>query len=199
MKEKLVSYCRYWLLICIFMLIITNCVAANRKPEFTHNLGGSPISCSIYNDQASLAGIRIDDPLNKVTAILCKPQSINKSSVISVTYYYKGLKIDFMQWGEPGSPFAVANMIATSNDVATIDGVSVGMNESVLTRVYGTADEVYTKTFTAPKLSAADNATIQRRFGLNNTVYVYNVDACNSMRFTVSNGIIKEIKIHHSE
>jgi len=199
MKEKLVSLFKNWLLICIFLLVITNYAGANRKPEFMHNLGGSPISCSIYNDQASLAGIRIDDPLNRVTAILGKPQSINRSSGISVTYYYKGLKIDFMQWGEPGSPFTVANMIATSNDVSTIDGVSVGMNESILTKVYGTADAVYTKTFVAPKLSAADNATIQRRFGLNNTVYVYNVDACNSMMFTVSNGIIKEIKIHHSE
>lgn len=45
------------LLYCVSTFSNVPNVHAYRTPEYTYNLGGLPISCSIYSDQASLTGI----------------------------------------------------------------------------------------------------------------------------------------------
>lgn len=184
------------LLLCISMLIAVPSAHAFRTPEFTYNLGGMPISCSIYSDQASLADIHADDSMQKVTSLLGSPNSSHNR-----TYRYtdKGLIISFVDWGGNGN-YTVVDIEATKCDVATLDGVKVGMSESVLSKVYGTADEVYIEKRSSPKLPAEQVTKIRKRYGsLNKTTYTYYANPCLTMSFVVGDGVIQKIHIHRSD
>ena len=95
------------------------------------------------------------------------------------------------------------NYIVTSitvdgrGDFSTADGVRVGMSETVLSKIYGTADGVSTERHKAPKLSEKDNEEYRKRF--DKTIYAYNVNESVTMWFTVKNGMITSIKVRASE
>ena len=190
---------RMWfglMLCCVSTFAYVPSVHAYRTPEYTYNLGGLPISCSIYSDQASLAGIHADDPLQKVTAIFGKPKSSYKATY---NYIDKGLTISFVDWDGNGK-YTVVDMEATKSGVATLDGVKVGMPESILSKVYGTADEVYIEKKSSPKLSAEQMEKIHKRFGsLIKTTYTYYANPCLTMSFVVGDGLIQKIHIHRSD
>ena len=184
------------LLLCVSMLIAVPSGHAYRTPEYTYSLGGLPISCSIYSDQASLAGIHADDSKQKVIALIGKPKNNSEK-----TFHYidKGLKISFVDWGGDGK-YTVVDMEATKSGLATLDGVMVGMPESVLSETYGTADSVYIEKRDSPKLSAEQMEKIRKRYGaLIKTTYTYYANPCLTMSFVVGNGVIQKIHIHRSD
>ena len=161
MRAKINYPILYMLLFAVFMLTTMPCTHAFRTPDYTYNLGGLPISCSIYSDQASLGGIHADDTVQRVIALLGKPQNSYNQKY---QYIDKGLSISFVDWGGNGK-YTVMDMEVTKGTVATLDGVMVGMPESVLSNVYGTADEIYIEKRDSPKLSEEQKAKIHKRFG----------------------------------
>ena len=171
---------------------------AYREPEFTTNLGGLPISCSIYPEQAGIGNIHTGDSVAAVRACYGMPDNITDGN--GLRHYYDGMILTFVDFAGDKNPILVdikvtKNMRIGNN--ATPAGVGVGMSEYVLTQAYGTADEVYIEKHTAPKLSEEQNQKYDER--LNRTVYTYNASACLSMSFIVRNGIIQEIRIHLSD
>lgn len=179
-------------------LVGTNEVSAYREPKFTVNLGGLPISCSIYAEQAGIGNIHTGDSPETVQACYGVPKWISNESGIS--YHYDGMVLTFIDYSGENKPIladimVMKNMESVSN--TTPAGVAVGMSESVLTQAYGTADEVYIEKHTAPKLSKEQNQKYDER--LNQTVYIYNATECLSMYFVVRNGVITEIRIHLSD
>ncbi len=183
--------------LCCISAVCFQCseVLANRKPEFTHNLGGMPISCSIYSDQVALNGIKCGDSVQKVTAILGKPMNIVNNKML--TYIYKGLTIKFLAFGKSGEPI-VWDMEATkAGDVSTMDGVKPGMSESVLMKVYGTADVIHVEKTTAPKLSEEQNEKYRKR--ADKTIYTYYANPCLTLSFIVKDGVISSIHMHQTD
>lgn len=168
---------------------------AAREPAFTSNLGGTPISCSVYAEQVALDGVHTNDTATSIIKKLGMPKSSRTDGGI-IHYYYKGLTISLANFGRKGSYTAYA-LETSSAGHYTPDGVGVGMSEEVLSNVYGTADSVWTKVYNSPKLSDEVNMKNQARF--NETVYTYNANACLSMSFIVRKGIISEIKIDQAE
>lgn len=171
---------------------------AYREPEFTTNLGGLPISCSIYPEQAGIGNIHTGDSVSAVRACYGMPDNITDGN--GLRHYYDGMILTFVDFAGDKNPIltdikVTKNMRIGNN--ATPAGVGVGMSEYVLTQAYGTADEVYIEKHTAPKLSEEQNQKYDER--LNRTVYTYNASACLSMSFIVRNGIIQEIRIHLSD
>ena len=187
---------RLFTLLCVYALCFPcSDVWANRKPEFTQNLGGMPISCSIYRDQASLNGIKCGDSVQKVTEILGKPMNIINNKML--TYLYKGLTIKFLAFGKSGEA-TVWDMEATkAGDVSTMNGVKPGMSENALLEVYGTADVVHVEKTTAPKLSEEQNEKYRKR--ADKTVYTYYANPCLTLSFIVKEGVISSIQVHQAD
>jgi hypothetical protein len=177
------------------MILTASPVLANREPVFTHNLGGTPISCSIYMEEASIDGVHMDDTSVYVLKKLGTPRSIRKEGGI-LKYYYEGVDISFADYRGNGT-YTAFNIETSSEGHYTPGGVGVGMGEQVLSDIYGTADSVWTKTYNSPKLSEEVNQKNQARF--NETIYTYNVNEGISMSFTVKKGLISEISIYQSE
>ena len=197
MKKNLFLHIRYLLLICISLIAVTSFTDANRKPEITTSLGGLPISCSIYSDQASLAGIHTDDPLNRVISTLGNPLRIVTHDESYMTYFYRGLEIGLKKWG-PDVPYTVVDMVASYGDkMYTLDGICIGMSEKSLQDVYGMADVVCVEKTYSPKLSKQQNEQIQKR--INRKTYTYHAHTLLSMMFSVNNGTISEIRIHRAD
>ena len=186
----------------IELLLILNfpfCVdAQQRVPTFTYNLGGMPISCSIYRNQASLNGIHVGDSVETVCEKMGQASFVAKRGGILEYTYKDDFKISFASFGTNES-YVVFQMKTGWNSLtaATMDGVKVGMPETVLTQIYGVADNIDIRQSKAPKLSLEQNEKYQKR--LDKTVYTYNSDECLSMSFIVKNGIIDGIEIYQSE
>lgn len=175
-----------------------NEVSAYREPKFTTNLGGMPISCSVYAEQVGIGSIHTGDSPQAVRAQYGIPKNISDEG--GIKHYYDGMIFTFVDFSGEKKPVladirVMKNMKVGNN--ATPAGVAVGMSENVLTQAYGMADEVYIEKHTAPKLSEAQNQKYDER--LNRTVYTYNANECLSMQFIVRNGIITEIRIHLSD
>lgn len=185
--------------LCLTMIgctaVFTPSALAYREPVFTTNLGGTPISCSIYSEQAALHGVYTGDSSGQVIEKLKMPNSTYKRAQGCIVYYYKGLKINMVNFS--GKLYTVTDIEASQAGYYTPDGVGVGMSEQVLSDVYGTADSVWTKTYVSPKLSDEVNKKNQARF--NEIVYTYNANQCLSMSFIVKQGCIVKINIHRSE
>ena len=175
-----------------------NEVSAYREPAFTTNLGGLPISCSVYAEQVGIGSIHTGDSPQAVRAQYGIPKNISDEG--GIKHYYDGMIFTFVDFSGEKKP-VLADIRVTKNmkvgNNATPDGVAVGMSEDVLTQVYGMADAVYIEKHLAPKLSEEQNKKYDER--LNRTVYTYNANECLSMHFIVRNGIITEIHIHLSE
>ena len=189
MKMKIIP-----LLISLLMLINLSSVSAYRNPVFTNNLGAMPISCSIYSDQAGVNGIHTGDNMIKVKSILGEPKYTSDISSGGGKYYYDNLEIVFVDFSGEGNPIVVD--IKARGNAITLDGVKVGMADSVLSKVYGTADVIYIEKHSAPKLSQEKNKKYRDR---DKTVYTYYANECLTMSFVVNNGVIKEIHIHLSD
>lgn len=177
-----------------FFIGSSNMAAAYDPPIITRDLGGFPISCSIYPAQAGLGGIHTGASIADITNTLGAPKRTANDG--SVKYYYEGLTLTFVDFGGTGEPILCdirADKEMGNQGYATPDGVSVGMPEDILNTVYGMADNVYIERHTAPKLTEEQNQQYDMR--LNKTVYTYNVGECLSMYFTVQRGIITEIRI----
>ena len=119
---------------------------------------------------------------------------MNISNNKMLTYEYKGLTIKFLAFGKSGEPI-VWDMEATKvGDVSTMDGVKPGMAESVLLKVYGTADVIHVEKTTAPKLSEEQNEKYRKR--VDKTVYTYYANPCLTLSFIVKDGVIIKINTH---
>lgn len=168
---------------------------AAREPVFTSNLGGTPISCSVYAEQVAIDGVHTGNTAGYITKKLGMPDSTYRDRGI-IKYYYKGLDISLADFS--GNDIYTAFDLETSSaEHYTPDGVGVGMDETVLSNVYGTADSIWTETYMSPKLSDDVNRKNQIRF--NETVYTYNVNEGLSMSFIVKQGLISKISIHQAE
>ena len=162
--------------------------------EYSYNFGAIPISCSIYAEQAGLAGIHGNDSIGKVISVLGQPGY--RSGGSTPVYTYDGVSIKFVDWGGDGR-YTVCKIETNQKGTAsTVDGISVGMPESVLSEVYGTADEVKIERNMAPKLPEKEMQVYRQRVDEMVTVYTYNVSAANSMSFTVKRGIITRIVVN---
>ena len=123
--------------------------------------------------------------LDEITEIFCKLglRICNSFADFSGTGDYTVFRIEASQSRE--------------GKMSTPDGVSVGMPETVLSDVYGTADAVWITKYISPKLPASDDEKNQLR--CNKTTYVYHCNEGLSMSFVVQRGIITEIIIRQSE
>lgn len=196
MRNNVLYHIMIFFVACCFIFSLPTLSHANKIPEFRTNLGGLPISCSIYSDQATINNVKSSYRLKDVYAVLGKPSSEYKRE--GITYVnYEGLYFTFADYSGDGNLYIRSITTAHKSGATTIDGVKPGMSEDVLTKVYGTADSIHTVIDTAPKLSAADNKKRQDR--INKTIYTYNANECVSLCFTVKNGVISEIAIYVAE
>ena len=169
--------------------------ALAREAVFMSNLGGMPISCSIYASQAAINGIEAGSSISKVNAILGKPYSSSNRGG-SIESYYTGITVCFADYGGTGN-YTAFSAKATGKNMKTLDGVAIGMQASVLSTTYGTADSVITERHTASKLPAEAQEKYAQR--LDKTVYMYNANECLTMSFVVKNNVIVEIGFYQSE
>lgn len=183
-------------LVSILVLGSAREAEAYREPEFRTNLGGMPISCSVYPEQVGIGRVHTGDSMETVIDYYGRPNRITNER--GTRYHYDGMVFTFIDYG--GGPI-LADIKVTKNmrigNNATPAGVGVGMSEYVLTQAYGTADDVYIEKHTAPKLSEEQNRKYDERF--NKTVYTYYANECLTMGFVVTKGIIREIQIHLSD
>lgn len=179
----------------LFCAVCVSSIGLARRPvEYSYNFGAIPISCSIYAEQAGLAGIHGNDSMGKVISVLGQPGYRSSSS--TPVYTYDGVSIKFIDWGGDGR-YTVCKIETNQKGTAsTVDGISVGMPESVLSEVYGTADEVKIEKNMAPKLPEKEMQVYRQRVDEMVTVYTYNVSAANSMSFTVKKGFITRIVVN---
>lgn len=177
------------------MILTASPVLANREPVFTSDYGGTKISCSVYKEQVKLSGVEANDTIREIKNILGEPSFVDRRDH-NIMYSYRSLRIYLVDFGGNGG-YTVDKIESSTPGALTPDGVGVGMSESVLSDVYGTADSVCTKTYNFPKLSDELNQKNQGK--LNETIYTYNANEGLSMSFTVKNGIIKEISIFQDE
>lgn len=193
------KYFRNLLLVIVMGLILSSIgnhnAFAQISTSFKRDLGGIPISCSVSIEQVAINGIHAGDSPLDVYEKLGKPNFVSRGDH-TLKYTYGSLLIYFMDLD--GDGHYTAYDISSSNKTScTPDGVSVGMSDSVLSNIYGTADRVKIITCVSPKLSSEIDASNQKE--LNETTYIYNFNECLSLSFTVKNGIIKTISIHQSE
>ena len=179
-----------------FSCIASVCLA-RRPVEYSYNFGAIPISCSIYAEQAGVAGIHGNDSVGKVISVLGQPQF--RSGGAAPVYTYDGVSIKFVDWGGDGRYKVCKIETNQKGTVSTADGVCVGMPESVLSEVYGTADEVKIEKRMAPKLPEKEMQVYRQRVEEMVTVYTYNVSSASSMSFTVKKGIITRIVVDVSD
>lgn len=177
------------------MILTASPVLANREPVFTSDYGGTKISCSVYKEQVKLSGVKANDTIREIKNILGEPSFVDRRDH-NIMYSYRSLRVYLVDFGGNGG-YTVDKIESSTPGAFTPDGVGVGMSESVLSDVYGTADSVCTKTYNFPKLSDELNQKNQGK--LNETIYTYNANEGLSMSFTVKNGIIKEISIFQDE
>lgn len=179
-----------------FCLFVSPICTAQRPVEYSRNFGGMPISCSIYSTQASINGVSTGDTLQKVLSVFGNPNYTSRSDG-RIELFYTGAQIQLIAW-DPNANYTVATITMSGRgNFRTPDGVCVGMPETVLSTVYGTADNVSTERHKAPKLSAQDNEKYWE--DLDQTIYEYNVNASVSMKFIVKKGVIDSIIIHASD
>ena len=179
-----------------FSCIASVCLA-RRPVEYSYNFGAIPISCSIYAEQAGVAGIHGNDSVGKVISVLGQPQF--RSGGAAPVYTYDGVSIKFVDWGGDGRYKVCKIETNQKGTVSTADGVCVGMPESVLSEVYGTADDVKIEKRMAPKLPEKEMQVYRQRVEEMVTVYTYNVSPASSMSFTVKKGIITRIVVDVSD
>ena len=179
-----------------FSCIASVCLA-RRPVEYSYNFGAIPISCSIYAEQAGGAGIHGNDSVGQVISVLGQPQF--RSGGAAPVYTYDGVSIKFVDWGGDGRYKVCKIETNQKGTVSTADGVCVGMPESVLSEVYGTADEVKIEKRMAPKLPEKEMQVYRQRVEEMVTVYTYNVSPASSMSFTVKKGIITRIVVDVSD
>jgi len=124
-------------------------------------------SATVANDKIALGGIRPGMTQEDLIRIAGQPDE--KTVDHEDWYYYNGFKVEFDE--DTG---LIEKINTRYNTVATPDGVFVGYNADILTKIYGTADKVKTKH--------------------NETIYTYYSDdySCE-MKFKVIGGSIVKI------
>lgn len=170
------------------------CASADASAEVRYmtNFAGIPISCSIEKSQAAIAGICGNDTIEQVASVLGRPNSTSVDKYGSyIDYSYPGISIRFWNIGTD-KKYRVSAMNVSTKGYYTPDGVEVGMPADVLSRIYGTADVVYTEKSAAPKLSPDQQARYER---LGKTIYTYNVSAGLALQFVVRNNKITNIEM----
>ena len=174
-------------------------VFAQRQPVFTNDFGGTRISCSVYRKQVALNGVYAGESVEEVRQALGAPYYINRAQGTLEYHYSGGLSVSFADFSGTGdyTVFRIEASQSREGKMSTPDGVSVGMPETVLSDVYGTADAVWITKYISPKLPASDDEKNQLR--CNKTTYVYHCNEGLSMSFVVQRGIITEIIIRQSE
>lgn len=174
-------------------------IFAQRQPVFTNDFGGTRISCSVYREQVALDGVYAGESLEEVRQALGAPRYINRTKGPLKYNYSGGLSISFADFSGNGN-YTVVHIEASQSregGMSTPDGVRVGMPETVLSDVYGTADAVWSTKYISPKLPYSDDEKNQLRY--NKTTYVYHCNEGLYMSFVVQRGIITKIIIHQSE
>lgn len=132
---------------------------------------------TVSTDKIAIGGIKPGMSAEELIRIAGQPDE--KSIERDDWFYHNGFAVEF------DDDSGVIEEIKTRyNTVATPDGVFVGYNESVLTKIYGTADKVKRKQYS--------------------TEYTYySTDYTSKMKFTTVNGTITKISceldddIHH--
>ena len=132
---------------------------------------------TVSTDKIAIGGVKPGMTAEELIRIAGQPDEKNIER--DNWFYHNGFDVEF------DDDSGVIEEIKTRyNTVATPDGVFVGYNESILTKIYGTADKVKRKR--------------------NLTVYTYyGTDYLRKMKFTVENGTITKISceldddIHH--
>lgn len=183
------------LLSCLVLSLLVGGSALAREPEIMSNLGAVTISCSIYKNQAGVAGVSTGISQSQVEEVLGAPRSV-KYGRGTMEYSYPSRTLLLVHFS-PEMPYVLMDIKTTNREDATPDGVQVGMAETVLNDVYGEADAVWTKRYESPKIPEEDNAKNHAK--LDETIYEYHANKTTTLAFTVRQGVIREIHVHQAE
>ena len=125
---------------CLLLSLAVGGTALAREPEIMSNLGAITISCSIYPNQAGVAGVRTGISQSQVEEVLGAPRSV-KYGRGTMEYSYPSRTLLLVHFS-PEMPYLLMDIKTTNREDATVDGVRPGMAETVLNDVYGQADAV---------------------------------------------------------
>ena len=135
MRNNVLYHIMIFFIACCFIFSLPTLSHANKIPEFRTNLGGLPISCSIYSDQATINNVKSSYRLKDVYAVLGKPSSEYKRE--GITYVnYEGLYFTFADYSGDGNLSIRSITTAHKSGATTIDGVKPGMSEDFSMRVW---------------------------------------------------------------
>lgn len=180
---------------CLLLSLAAGGKALAREPEIMSNLGAVTISCSIYKNQAGVAGVTAGISQSQVEEALGAPRSV-KYGRGTMEYSYPSRTLLLIHFSSE-MPYVLMDIKTTNREDATPDGVQVGMAETVLNDVYGEADAVWTKRYESPKIPEEDNAKNHAK--LDETIYEYHANKTTTLAFTVRQGVIREIHVHQAE
>lgn len=180
---------------CLLLSLTVGGTALAREPEIMSNLGAITISCSIYPNQAGVAGVRTGISQSQVEEVLGAPRSV-KYGRGTMEYSYPSRTLYLVHFSQE-MPYLLMDIKTTNREDATVDGVQPGMAETVLNDVYGQADAVWTKEYESPKIPEEDNQKNHAR--LDETIYEYHANKTTTLAFKVRQGVIREIHVHQAE
>lgn len=180
---------------CLLLSLAAGGTALAREPEIMSNLGAITISCSIYPNQAGVAGVRTGISQSQVEEVLGAPRSV-KYGRGTMEYSYPSRTLLLVHFS-PEMPYVLTDIKTSNREDATVDGVQPGMAETVLNDVYGQADAVWTKEYESPKIPEEDNQKNHAR--LDETIYEYHANKTTTLAFKVRQGVIREIHVHQAE
>ena len=131
---------------------------------------------SISANRFFLGGLTLEKPMSEVNEMYGKASRVEKDN--RLTFYYFGDE-SFCIVEFDGRIFAIYTN--ANNEIATPDGLTVGMAEQVILDVYGKADSV-----------------VKQEDGL--TDYIYNKSGrkYEELKFSVRNGKIVGISLHYN-
>ena len=131
------------------------------------SISAANCSATVPKDEIAIGGIRPGITANELISIAGNPVSRNDKGN---EWYYNGFKVEF----DDDAPNFIDEITTRENSFPTPGGVYVGYEDSILTRIYGTADQVKRK----------HDATVYT---------YYSADHSRKMKFKVVNGVIVQI------
>ncbi len=141
-----------------------------------HKKNNTPYEGKMPSEQLALGGIRLNQKMSDVINIYGSPQSYRNR----IAKYGNGLEIQYFEDNITSQIYEIR--VTQRNGFATPAGIEIGMNESIIKKLYGEPD-----TTRITKVSKS---------------YIYNgngIDQLKYMKFVTESGIITGIYLHWAD